>query len=188
MGKHSTWQGRFWPIRRRTGLKIIHWGMVPLVLWFLVMTPADVARIGAGAVHFHSVLGLIFVTVSLLWTGDHLWRGLASRPGPKLPPWARLVHNIMHRVLIWGLFGVAFGGFLIGLTSTRLLWAGDILPIAPPLDLPQANALVGLAHTLEFYALAGVIICHAAFHVWRHYWLNDNALRIMVPRILHRFL
>lgn len=175
-------------MRRRTALKIIHWSTAPLLLWFLIMTPADVARIGAGAVRLHSVLGLVFVTIALVWTGDYLWRGLAGRPGPKLPPWARTVHRIMHRVLIWGLFGVALGGFLIGLTSVRLLWAGGILPVAPPLGLPDANAWVGLAHTLEFYALAGIVTLHAGFHVWRHVRLRDNALRIMAPRALHRFL
>ena len=173
---------------RRTYLKVLHWTMVPLAVWFTFVQPADVGSVGAWAVRLHSVLGLIFVTLALVWTIDYLVRGLASRPGPKLPPWARLFHKVIHRVLIWGMFGVALTGFLLGLTSSRLLKAGGFVPIAPPLNMPQANDWVGLIHSLEFYGLAAIIVAHAGFHIWRHYWLRDNALRIMLPKILHRFL
>lgn len=173
---------------RRTGLKLLHWSMLPLFVWFFAVQPADVTRIGDWAVKLHSVLGLIFVSGALGWTADYLRRGLASRPGPKLPPWARRTHAILHRTIIWGLFGVALTGFGLGLTSAVLLWAGGIVPIAPPLNLPRANGLVGQVHAIEFYLLAGIIALHAAFHIWRHFALRDNALRIMVPKALHRFL
>ena len=177
-----------WLPGRRVALKVLHWGMVPLVIWFLLVQPADVARVGPAAVRFHSVMGLIFVSGALLWWLWYLRRGLASRPGPKLPGWARHVHSVMHKGLIWGLFGVALTGFLLGLTSAVLLWAGGIVPIAPPLGLPRANDWVGRVHEVEFYLLAIVIAGHAAFHIWRHIALRDNALRIMAPRALHRFL
>ena len=175
-------------IHRRTWLKCVHWLMVPLFIWFVVVQPSDVARIGSGAILFHSVMGLIFVSLALAWTIDYLFRGLASRPGPKLPPWARKTHQILHKSLIWGIFAVAFTGFLLGLTSSRLLFAGSFVPIAPPLGLPKANEIVGLIHSIEFYALAVLAGGHAIFHVWRHVRLKDNALRIMVPKRLHRFL
>lgn len=173
---------------RRAVLKWAHWSMAPLFLWFFFVQPADVARIGPGAVKLHSVLGLVFVTIALLWSADYFRRGLASRPGPKLPPWGRVAHRVLHRALIWGIFGVALTGFLLGLTSSRLLWAGGIVPIAPPLGLPEANALAGRIHEIEFYLLAGIAAAHALFHIWRHLRLRDNALRIMAPRALHRFL
>lgn len=175
-------------LSRRTCLKALHWTMVPLFAWFVLVQPADVARIGAWAVSLHSVMGLIFVTLALIWTGWLLWAGLASRPGPKLTGWARRVHRPMHLTLIWGMFGVALTGFLLGLTSFRLLFAGTIVPIAPPLGLPQANHWVGIVHAIEFYGLAAIAIGHAGFHTWRHLKLRDNALRIMMPRALHRWL
>ena len=95
---------------------------------------------------------------------------------------------MLHKTLIWGIFGVALTGLLIGVTSTVQLWAGGIVPIAVPLDMPRANDLVGLIHSIEFYALAGIALAHAAFHIWRHLRLRDNALRIMAPKVLHRFL
>ncbi|MFZ5962351.1 cytochrome b/b6 domain-containing protein [Thalassococcus sp. BH17M4-6] len=173
---------------RRTALKIVHWSVVPLTMWFLLVTPQDVAQVGAWAIRLHSVLGLVFVTLALLWTADYLRRGLASRPGPKLGPRARRVHWWLHRVLIWGLFGVAVTGFLLGLTASRQLWAGGIVPIAVPLGMPRANDLVGQLHSIEFYLLAAIVAFHAGFHIWRHLRLRDNALRIMMPRALHRFL
>lgn len=174
--------------KRRSALKVLHWAMVPLLIWFILVTPDDVLPFGPAAFQFHSILALVFVTLCLLWTADYLRRGLASRPGPKLPPWARRMHQWMHKALIWGLFGVAVTGFLLGLTSAVLLKAGGFLPIAPPLNLREANDIIGQIHIYEFYLLALIAIAHALFHIWRHLRLRDNALRIMVPRALHRFL
>ncbi|MEL6451935.1 MAG: cytochrome b/b6 domain-containing protein [Pseudomonadota bacterium] len=173
---------------RRTALKWLHWTMVPLFVWFLLVTPDDVTPFGPRAFQAHSMLALIFVSLSLAWFADMLRRGLAGRPGPKLTGRLRVLHRALHLTLIWGLFFVAFTGFLLGLTSPFLLKAGGILPIAPPLDLRQANHIIGQVHIIEFYLLGGVVALHAAFHIWRHYRLRDNALRIMVPRRLHKYL
>lgn len=174
--------------RRRSALKALHWGMVPLLVWFLLVTPDDVLPFGPRAFQAHSILALIFVTMCLIWTADYLRRGLASRPGPKLPSWARRVHQWLHKALIWGLFGVAITGFLLGLTSATVLWAGGFLPIAPALNLKEANHIIGQIHIFEFYLLAAIAAAHALFHVWRHCALRDNALRIMTPKALHRYL
>ena len=173
---------------RRTALKVLHWSMVPLLIWFILVTPEDVLPFGPRAFQAHSMLALVFVTLCLLWTADYLRRGLASRPGPKLRGWARPLHQWLHKALIWGLFGVAITGFLLGLTSATLLKAGGFLPIAPPLGLHRANEIIGQIHIYEFYLLALIAAVHAAFHIWRHLRLRDNALRIMAPKALHRFL
>ncbi|MCY4335777.1 MAG: cytochrome B [Litoreibacter sp.] len=173
---------------RRTALKWLHWGIIPFFIWFIFADPDALRRAGKWVFRFHSVMGLIFVTLALIWSAMYLRQGLASRPGPKLPGWGRTFHKVLHHSLIWGLFLVAFGGFLLGLTSSVLLWAGGILPIAPPMGWPRANDLVGIFHTYQFYALAALVGIHACFHIWRHIRLRDNALRIMAPKVLHRFL
>lgn len=173
---------------RRTWLKALHGAMIPLLIWFIFVTPDVVVPFGAAAFQFHSILALIFVTLSLVWLADYMRRGLAGRPGPKLGPRAQRFHYIIHRAIIWGLFGVAITGFLLGLTSSRLLKAGGFLPIAPPMDLPEWNDFVGLMHIYEFYLLGIIVTAHAGFHIWRHLKLRDNALRIMTPKILHRYL
>jgi len=175
-------------LTRRTWLKLLHWTTLPFFVWFLLVTPSHVASLGWWWVELHSVFGLVFVALALAWTLDLAIRGLASRPGPKLRGPARAIHRPLHLILIWGLFGVAFSGFLLGLTASRTLFAGTILPIAPPQGLPQANDWAGTLHVYEFYALAALALFHVAFHVWRHVRLRDNALRIMLPKPLHRFL
>lgn len=173
---------------RRTWLRFSHALMIPLLVWFIFVTPEDVTPFGPTAFQIHSILALVFVTISLLWVADYLRRGLAGRPGPKLGPKARRFHRVVHLTIIWGLFGVALTGFLLGLTASRVLKAGGFLPIAPPLGLPEANDWVGTFHIYEFYLLGVIVIAHAAFHIWRHVKLRDNALRIMAPKFLHRFL
>lgn len=162
--------------------------MVPLFIWFLLVQPDDVTPFGPKAFQFHSILALIFVSLSLIWFADLMRRGLASRPGPKLKGRLRMLHRVLHLTLIWGLFLVALTGFLLGLTSAVLLKAGGFLPIAPPMDWRQANQIVGQIHIVEFYLLGVVAGAHAVFHIWRHYRLRDNALRIMAPKRLHKYL
>ena len=172
----------------RSLFKLLHWTMVPLFAWFVIVQPADVARFGPVAVRFHGIMGLAFVSTALFWTVMYLRRGLLGRPGPKLGGWSRRAHPVLHKTLIWGMFAVAVTGLLIGLTSTVQLWAGGIVPIAVPLDLPRANNWVGWIHSIEFYGLAFIAALHAGFHIWRHFALRDNALRIVAPKVLHRFL
>jgi cytochrome b561 len=173
---------------RRTVLKVLHLAMIPLFVWFILVQPRDVARWGAWAVELHSDLGLAFVSLALIWWAIYMRRGLAGRPGPKLRGWARRLHPILHKTLIWGVFIVALTGFGLGLSSAVLLWAGGIVPIAPPMDWPRVNAIIGQVHAVQFYALGLVAAGHAGFHVWRHLRLRDNCLRIMAPRRLHRWL
>lgn len=173
---------------RRTLLKWLHWKVVPLFIWFLFVTPDDVIPFGPGAFHFHSFLGLVFVTLSVLWTIGLIRRGLTGRAGPKLSARGQRLHQTLHKVLIWGLFGVAFTGLLMGITASRQLWAGGLVPVGTPLGLTDWNHIAGVVHIYEFYILAAVVIFHAGFHIWRHIRLKDNALRIMFPKALHRFL
>ena len=177
---------------RRTVLKIVHWSMVPLFAWFVLVGPPEAHALGPWGFAIHSNLALLFVVVCLGWTADLVWRGLATTRTPKLGPAAKRVHWWMHRTIVWGLFAVAVGGFLLGLTSTRLFKAGTWLPFAPPLgkewDLSHAHEVIGTLHIMQFYALGLLVIAHAAFHVWRHVRVRDNALTVMAPRALHRFL
>lgn len=169
-------------------LKALHWGILPFFIWFVFADPDALRRMGPGYFQFHSTMGLIFVTLSLIWTAWLLMSGLQSRPGPKLQGWARRIHRPLHLTLIWGLFLVAFGGFLLGLTASFQMKAGGVIPIAVPLDKPQAHDLIGTLHTYQFYVLGGIVVVHAGFHIWRHIKLRDNALRIMVPKVFHRYL
>ena len=174
---------------RRTWLRWLHLAMIPLVFWFAIATQEFVSWIwGPKGAAINSDIALVFVILCLIWSGDYFVRGLAGRPGPKLSPRLKLFHRVLHRALIYGILLIPIGGFFLGLTSERLLKAGGIWPIAPPMGWTRANEVVGSLHILEFYTLCGLALIHAGFHIWRHVKLRDNALRIMAPKVLHRFL
>ncbi len=162
--------------------------MLPLLIWFVLVQPKDVLPFGRKAFLVHSNLAVIFVAISILWTADLMRRGLAGKPGPKLPTWARRLHQIVHKTIIWGLFTVGLTGLLLGLTSSVLLKADGFLPIAPPMGWRQLNEYVGDFHIIQFYTLACIVAAHALFNIWRHFRLRNNALRIMVPKTFHKWL
>lgn len=43
-------------------------------------------------------------------------------------------------------------------------------------------------HEITFNVLLFILAVHIAFHVFRHFSLKDNVLKIMPPKPLHRFL
>lgn len=178
---------RLWP-HRRTRLKVLHAVVFPLALFFTLFDAGDNLPATSGVLRFTSILALIFSTAALIWMIDSLLNGMASRPGPKLPGWARRVHWWMHRALVAGLAFVALSGLALGITASRQLWAGGIVPLGIPLNMPDLNHLIGQIHAVEFYMLSALIGLHALFHIWRHVRLRDNALRIMAPKAWHKFL
>ena len=104
---------------RRTWLKALHGAMIPLLIWFIVMTPEDV--IPLGLFQFHSVLALVFVTISLIWMADYMRRGLAGRPGPKLGPRARVLHRVLNTHIGFGILtalGISLLSVSIGQVAT----------------------------------------------------------------------
>ena len=175
-------------LTRREWLKVVHWSMVPLTAWFLLVGPPEAHALGPWGFAVHSNLALAFVALCLGWTAHFLVRGMLTTRTPKLSPSLARVHWWMHRLIVWNLFGIALGGFLLGLSASRQFRAGGWLPFAPPLDWERAHEWIGTLHILHYYAFAGLIALHALFHVWRHVRLRDNALRVMAPRALHRFL
>ncbi|MEM1232958.1 MAG: cytochrome b/b6 domain-containing protein, partial [Pseudomonadota bacterium] len=167
---------------KRTVLKALHWSLLPFFVWFIFADPGVIRRWGPRWFQLHSLMGLGFCVIALAWTAVSLRNGLLSRPGPKLPGWGKSFHRLSHLALVWSLFLVAFGGFLLGLTASFQMKAGGFLPFAPPLRLPRAHDLIGTAHSYQFYSMIALVAGHAAFHIWRHVRLRDNALKIMAPK------
>ncbi len=108
----------------------------------------------------------LFVATIVLWSGLTLAFGLLGRPGPKLSPRLRRAYPWMHRTLhiLLALTAIAILFRLIG----RPLWWLD--------------AWVMLLITL------GAGTFHGVFHFWRHTALYDNALRLITPRFMHKWL
>lgn len=173
---------------RRTAIKWLHWLSLGLILYFFAVEPEDVERLGAAALATHAGVGAIFGLVVLIWFVMYLAKGLAGRAGPKLPGWGRRWHPFGHKAMYWGLLAMAASGGLIGLFAPYLVMAFGLFPIAPSLDVKMLHDGAQELHEIVFNALLAGIVVHAGFHLWRHYLLKDNALRIMVPRALHKYL
>ena len=106
-----------------------------------------------------------FVGAVALWVGIALAKGLIGRPGPKLSPATRAIYPWMHRAL--------YGALAV----SAALNAGELLGWLEP-----GRAWTSLLVLLSLGAV------HGLFQFWRHNALYDNALRLITPRIMHKYL
>lgn len=177
----------------RSFLKWLHWLAFVLIVWFYFVDPDVPQKTGPppplGALGVHAGVGLLLAVVALVWTVQNLRHGLIGRPGPKLPPWGRRVHRGLHFALVWLVPLTVLSGAAAGLASVRQIAAFGVVPINPSGwgTLPAHN-LAKEIHDMTFSLTVTLILLHAAFHIWRHLRLKDNALRIMFPKALHRWL
>ncbi|MEL6451936.1 MAG: cytochrome b/b6 domain-containing protein [Pseudomonadota bacterium] len=173
---------------RRTALKWLHWLCFGLILWFWAVEPQDVARLGGAALATHAGMGTLLAVLTAAWAAMFLRKGLASRPGPKLPGWARRAHPAMHKALLWGLAGVVLSGALAGFAAPYAIALFGVIPVFPGIGSDAIHGVFEDLHEIAFNLILIALALHVAFHLWRHYMVKDNALRIMVPRALHRYL
>lgn len=107
-----------------------------------------------------------FVVLVAVWSGSTLVLGLLGKPGPKLSARWRRAYPWMHRLL----------HILLALTAFAVL----MRLIGRPLAWLDAWSM--LLITL------GAGTFHGLFHFWRHNALYDGALRLITPKVLHKWL
>ena len=180
-------------MKNRTLVKWLHWITFALMLYFLIDEPevrggAELAA-KSDQLSIHAGMGMILGVVTLIWTVIYFRAGPLGRPGPKLSGWGKRIHRIVNSGLYWLLPSTVLTGAATGLTSTYPVLGFGVLPLNPTgwgnVDL---NDLLEEVHELAFDATTLLIGLHIAFHLWRHIGLRDNALRIMAPKVLHRYL
>jgi cytochrome b561 len=62
------------------------------------------------------------------------------------------------------------------------------LPIVPGLAVKGLHDVFTEVHEIAFNALLIALMVHVLFHISRHYMIKGNALGIMAPKALHRYL
>ncbi|EEB71452.1 cytochrome B561 [Ruegeria sp. R11] len=169
-------------------LKWLHWLSLGLILYFFLVEPEESQTNPGLALATHAGVGLVLAVVVLVWTLVYLRKGLAGRAGPKLPGWAKRFHLLNHKVLQIGLPVMVATGALAGLFAPFAIRAFGVVPINPAIGSRSLHGLAEELHEIAFDALLVAIVLHAVFHLWRHFLLKDNALRIMVPKVLHKYL
>ncbi len=133
--------------------------LIIILHWSILMLILMMVKGGTSA----PVLRWAFVIGGAIWVAIALVRGMMCKPGPKLQGTLRAVYPWMHRGLYTVLaVTVALNGLaLIGVLPHDTGWTALLVLLA-------AGALHGL------------------FHFWRHNVLYDGALRIMMPRFMHK--
>ena len=175
-------------ITRRTAVKWLHWSSFGLMAYFFFVEPENVRTLGGAALATHAGMGTILGLIVGAWMWMFLRRGLASRPGPKLPGWARTGHGMMHRALMWGSLLVVLSGALAGFAAPYAIHLFGVVPLFPGIGADALHEIMQDLHELAFDVMLIAIALHVAFHLWRHYAVRDNALRIMAPKLLHKYL
>ncbi|MCP5074422.1 MAG: cytochrome b [Rhodobacteraceae bacterium] len=175
-------------MNRRVVIKWLHWIAATLILWFYVFEPEESRTAPGEALSTHAGVGIILAATAAIWFAMFLIKGAAGRPGPKLPSWGKRLHPVMHKALYWGVPMMVLSGALTGLAAPFAIRAFGAMPINFTAGSKTLHKLAEEAHEVVFNALILLIIAHALFHIWRHYWLKDNALRIMVPKPLSKYL
>jgi len=175
-------------MKRRTFIKALHWLTTFLILWFFLVEPEDVRQLGPLALATHAGMGVTLGIIVAIWFTMYWQKGLAGRAGPKLPGWGKTFHLWLHRALYWGVPAMVATGATTGFSAPYVIRAFGLFPINVGFGNRNVQDLLADVHEVAFNMLIFVVGAHVAFHLWRHYFLRDNALRIMVPKVFHRFL
>lgn len=91
-------------------------------------------------------------------------------------------------MMIWILPSVVLSGALAGFAAPFAIKAFDVLPLFLGSESDGLLSVFEEIRENTFDALIIVLVVHVGFHVWRQYMVKDNALRIMLPKVLHRYL
>lgn len=173
---------------RRTLIKWLHWLCVALILYFWLVEPEENCADPGGALSTHSGVGMILGIIVVIWFCIYLVKGVTGRAGPKLPNWGKRLHPIMHKALYSGLPIMLITGGLTGLLAPFVLKAFGTVPLSLNTGPKWIYEFMQEMHELAFNTLIALIIAHTLFHLWRHFMLKNNALRITVPKALHKYL
>lgn len=173
---------------KRSPIKWIHWFSFLALLDFFFVEPAENSTDRGAALATHAGVGIVLAIVSLVWIVDVLRGGSKDGPGPKLSQGGKRFRLITHQTMFWGMILSIGSGFFAGLVAPYDIRAIGMLLINTGTGSKAMHDVIGEAHGLIFNLLIMLTLVHIGFHLWRHLHLRDNALKIMMPRALHRFL
>ena len=177
----------------RSIVKWLHWLSAFIILYFFAVEPhlpelgSDAAKTAAMATH--AGMGAVLGIVVLLWTGLFALRGPVGKAGPKLQGLARSSYGVLNISLYYALPLMVLTGLATGLAAPFLILGFGLIPLnLEGIGSPQLMAIAEDIHEIAFDGLLILIVAHSGFHLWRHFRLKDNALRLILPSALHRYL
>ena len=178
-------------MKKRGLVKWLHWVAFGLLLYFWLVEPEVDGQGPARSemLSTHAGMGMLLTVVTLIWSWIYFRNGPLGRAGPKLPNWGKRVHRVTNTGLYWLVPVTVATGGMAGLASDYPVLGFGFVPLNPTgWGSAGLHELAQEIHEQAFHVTILMIFVHLVFHVWRHVILKDNALRIMVPKILHKYL
>jgi len=163
----------------------LHWLTLLLILGLasvgLLMVELPLGTFKVQVYALHKSFGLTVLALTLLRLG---WRLVASAPAPVAgtPRWQDAIAKITHGGLYALLVAVPLSGWLFNSAAGfPLHWFG--LFKVPSLHAYDSDikAFAHSAHVSLFYAMAALLVLHAAAALFHHYRLHDRTLVRMLP-------
>jgi cytochrome b561 len=178
---------------KRVFVKWLHWTAFVLMGYFLFVEPEVSESASAAAksdgLSTHAGMGMLLAIVAITWFVIYFRDGALGRPGPKLAPWAKTAHRVLNIGLYWAVPLTVFTGGLAGLASAYPVMGFGVIPLNPAgWGTGGLHDIAQEVHEIAFDITIILIFVHGGFHIWRHYGVKDNALRIMAPKALHKYL
>ena len=165
----------------------LHWMVAVLILANLALGLYTVGlELSPTKLRYFSYHKWIGVTVFLLAAARLLWR--LGHPAPALPAampaWERRAAHATHALLYVLFFAAPLTGWLFSSASGFQTVYLGVVPIPDLLSKDKALAdALKLAHKSINYAMAGVIVLHAAAALKHHFVDRDDVLRRMLPQL-----
>lgn len=166
--------------------KALHW-LIALLLVAMAWLGLTMGELPNGpdkiaTYALHKSLGLSLLALIALRL---LWRLYAGAPAPLAgtPRWQERIAALTHLALYLLLLALPLSGWLLNSAAGfPLQWFGLFnLPALAGRD-EALHALAVQTHELLFWALAGLVLLHAAAALHHHLFLGDATLARMLPR------
>jgi cytochrome b561 len=166
--------------------KALHWLVAALILVmaYLGLTMGDLPngpdKIATYALH--KSIGLSILALAVLRLGWRLYAG-APEEVAGTPRWQARIATVTHVALYALLLALPLTGWLLNSAAGfPLQWFGLFnLPSLAARD-EALHALSVEVHELLFWALAVLVVMHAAAALYHHLFLGDATLARMLPR------
>ena len=165
----------------------LHWATVLLVLalfasaWLHALAETQQSAFTPVLIQIHRSFGVTVWVVSALRL---TWR-LTNASLPPFPTQMTKLHRATIRLSEYGLYAALLAQPTTGLLTTLFsgrpfgLYLWQLPPLMPRDEMLQA--VFHFSHELGAWALAGLVVSHAAAALFHHFVLRDDVLECMAP-------
>lgn len=177
------------PVRYTRTAIALHWLLALLLLGLFVvglyMTSLPFSPQRLKLYNWHKWAGIVILTLSflrLLWRLTHRPPALPAGVQAAMPAWQRLAHHATHGALYLLFFAIPLLGWAYSSAAGFPIVVFGVLPLPDfvPVDKALAEAIKPW-HGYAAYALAALVVLHAAAALKHQFVDRDRLLTRMLP-------